>query len=829
MKIKRLIILIILVLPIFSSLVAQEKITVNFINEPLNQLVTGLRDSFYLKVSFNNSKLSEYNVTLNGSFQSPQDVLEAAIERSPFKIEKFGSINVIVLKPEPVLALGDKSVLINGAVVDKLSGEFLPFSTVQINGVLRITDFRGRFSYKGFAGDSLHLAASHLGYYLYDTIMPTVIQIKCELLPANMALNELLVEGKEVEYAAQTGNDVGEVRLNQKMAEFIPGGLSNSLINILKLQAGINGSVEHAQNLSIWGSSAGQNQARFDGITIYNLNSLSDNFNAVNPLLIKDINIYKGGFGSNKGNRIGGIIDINGIDGNYHKPSAEVYVDNRSFNAMASIPLFKRSAMVVGHRRSILNTYNNNLLAEIADFSGDEFADFYVQPETAFQDLNAKFSAFFDNGDQLFISAFNSRANNLMGFTQAFESSTLVFNQNQTMRQTGLSAYFGKLWKNGIASNFKFIYSGYKTHRKETLSASPELFVYTEQPMEQTFNQIDEMSVTLDNRFSLTREQFVETGIELNRYNTYFNYAFQGYQEIEQDRVLDKASIYVRNNIQANTRFKMDIGLRLDYNLTHNQILFQPRLRSSVTIWDALKLNLTWGVYNQFISMSSVFDPEGNIRYFWDVGGDGKPVLQSDILGGGISWNRQGILVNAELYYRRTEGMQRYVMYPAFYEYSSGLSRTQGFDLFIKKDFNRHTIWFSYTHNNSEEHFDTYPEDAFRPTYNLLKNEFKAAAIFNFDPIYFSSNYVFGTGFNPQLQERLSEERPYARIDASLYYKSNYSDLSFKVGINALNILNRKNYPYISQKSLTLINEENIIYTTAYQPFYTMFFVSISY
>ena len=831
MKIRRKILLILLLFSWLGNLNAQDKITIDYENMPLNQVLIGLRDSFNVKFSFDDAKLSQHIVTLKSEFASLDDLLNNLFVNTSWTFEKRGNIYIIIKKHENLFEVDEKSVLINGLVADKFSGEILPYSTVLINNELRVTDFRGRFSYIAYSGDILHIKTTHLGYYVYDTIIAPRSQFVCKLIPANMELGEVLVEGVPVEYAAQAGNDVGEMRLNPKIAGFIPGGLNNSVYNILRLQPGIKGSSDHSRDLSIWGSSGGQNQTKFDGMTIYNLNGFSDYFNSVNPLLIKDINIYKGGYGSNQGNRVGGIIEINGIDGNYNKPGFEIYTDNLSLNGMASIPLLKRSSLVIGHRRSLFPSFNRELSQKYGDFYSDEFSDVYVLPENAFQDINAKFSSFLNNGDQFFVSAFNSRSTDLFSFDYHPEGQDrLVYNHDQTMRQTGLAAFYGKLWRNGINSNFKLTYSGYNSHGQEEIMLNSENISVSSDVTGDDKNSIDEFGILVDNRFSLTTQQFVEAGLELNHYETTLKYTREDFPYFYEVNMLDKASVYVRNNIQANDRLKMDIGLRLDYALNLNNILFQPRIRSSVKLWNDLKLNLTWGVYNQFISISSLIDTEDNYHYFWKVPGDeDAPFLQSDVLGGGLSWSGSGFLINAEGYIRRTEGLERYKIYQMYYEESSGLSQSQGFDFYLKKDFMTHTVWFSYSYNDTEEHFSDMPENEYLPARNSLKHEFKTALILNLKPVFMSCNYVFGSGFNKDLLQNIDEEKPYSRLDASAYYRLEVSKTKLRFGFNALNITNRKNYPYLSQTNLSHMSEPNLIVSKAHQPFFLLFFIDLTY
>lgn len=829
MRIKKIIALTLSLFLYLHLVFSQEPITLNYTKVSISNILIELRDSLDVNFSFNDAKLSSHSLTVSGSFNTVDEVLNTLFKNLPYKFEKLGDVYVISEIPTSLLFNSNNTLLVDGLVTDKFTGEILPYSTVKINDELRITDFRGRFSYVAYVDDSLHINASYLGYYVYDTIVVPTEQFVCALLPSSLELDEIRIEGKTIEYVTEAGNAIGEVRLNQKMATFMPGGFNNSIYNVLKMQSGVMASREHASSLSIWGSSQGQNQTKFDGITIYSLSSFSDNFSTINPLLVKDISIYKGGFGSNQGNRVGGIIEINGIDGNYNKPSVNVYADNQAINGMVSLPVFKRSTLVLAHRRTVLSTFNNKWDNRLAQLEPDKFSTLYYLPDNKFQDLNLKFSSFLSSGDQFYITLFNSRAtsNTELDFAS---NGVMSYSNASRIRQSGLAAYYSKLWSNAVTSNLKFSYSGYNNHSHSDTSFTQMALENTTPFAEMSENRIDEIGITLDNRFSLTEQQFVEAGIEYNHYNTLLEYSTEQIGVLNLETKLDKVSAYVRNNIHANKKLTMDIGLRLDYVLNSNKLLFQPRIRSALSLSKSLKFNVSWGIYNQFISMLSFVDANNNYQFFWNVPSqENTTILQANILGVGLSWSQNGFLINAETYLRKTEGLYRYNYLQGILLGTNGISDSYGFDIYVKKDISKHTFWCSYAFNNTEEYYTSISNVSQKPVLYNVNNEIKVAALLNFNPFFMSANYVHGFGFNNLLVAPLSTEKPYNRFDASLYYKFTIAKSKLRFGLNVLNVLNQKNYPYFSRREYEPNNSPKAYVSMASQSFSALVFVSLSY
>ncbi len=85
------------------------------------------------------------------------------------------------------------------------------------------------------------------------------------------------------------------------------------------------------------------------------------------------------------------------------------------------------------------------------------------------------------------------------------------------------------------------------------------------------------------------------------------------------------------------------------------------------------------------------------------------------------------------------------------------------------------------------------------------RHELKLAAMLNFDPVYFSTSYVYGSGFAiPELTlTGVNYNRvPYRRLDAALIYKFSVSSFYGEAGISILNLLGRDNLLYNNLKRI---------------------------
>ena len=71
------------------------------------------------------------------------------------------------------------------------------------------------------------------------------------------------------------------------------------------------------------------------------------------------------------------------------------------------------------------------------------------------------------------------------------------------------------------------------------------------------------------------------------------------------------------------------------------------------------------------------------------------------------------------------------------------------------------------------------------------------AGLFRIKPIYFSINYVFGTGF-PNPNNLVSEEniRVYSRLDIAIMARHEAKKYTLESGLSVLNVLNTRNISF---------------------------------
>jgi len=776
-----------------------QTIEINADNDPLNEVLMEMARGYGIQLSFDDQLLSTYPLTLQQTFQNPEEAIAFMIRNLPLEYHQIGEVFTIYPN-EPEIQI--KNYLLSGRVLDSKTQEVLPYSHILVNESGVITDFNGNFSC--VSGDStFHLSISYLGYYIKDTTLAAGSNHTLELTPSIIGLREVVIEGSMVERSGLQGEEAGTIRLNHKIAYRLPGNGDNAVFNFLRLQPGILAAGERSSELIIWGSYSGHSKIMFDGFTIFGLKNFNDNISFVNPYLAKDIKVLKGGFSSDYDNRVGGIVDISGINGSTQKPSINLNINNMTANGMVSIPIAKRSALTFAYRQTYYNLYDAedlNIISRTRGRGNSGQVDVNVYPDYVFRDVNLKYAGSSKSGDNYFISLYGGRDK----FSYAIDQERNMVHINQEAmeknQQNGGTAFLGKTWRNGWNSHFSLNASGLEKEQYEKQLITRNSGNGSISDREVSFyNNILDLTFKNKNYIPLTEKQTLEAG---------WNYTYErtkigegDYEDtlgISQD-VSHRIGLFVQNEFRLTPSLSLKPGIRADYSFFLEKAYIQPRIQASLDLSDYWRINAAAGIYKQFISETSVIDELGNFRYFWALCDNAAlPVLKASHLVGGVNYHTPGFSAGVESFYKTTEGISRYRWIDGSLEVAQGNARTYGVDLLVKKYFKKHEAWASYTLSKTEEHFNSMPIDTYQDAPQDQRQEVKGALLLNFKPFFFSANYVYGSGFRTpsSIVNNLDERYPYSRLDVAFIYRHSIKGYHIEAGFSILNVTNHENIKY---------------------------------
>jgi hypothetical protein len=776
-------------------------------NAPLNKILVGLRDKYKLQFSFNDRLLSQYNLSVNQKYASPEDAIRSLINGLPLICRKKGAI-FMILPVNKVVPL--RSYLLFGQITEAKTNEPLPSSNLFVDGRIVVSDLKGSFSYQRSDDDSLfHIRVSHLGYFTLDTVLVAGINHRLKLMPSIIGLREIVIQDKSPDRSTQISKKAGVMTINHQLSRYLPGNGDNSVFSLLRLMPGILASSEQSNGLIIWGSYEGHSEILFDGFTIWGLKSFDEDINVVNPLIAKEIEVYKGGYDATFGDRVGGIVRIAGKSGSTIKPSFSLNINNVTMNGMAEVPLWKNSSLLMAFRQTYYNLYNgknilpaNNRNVVIPISRSNPNIDYTVFPDYNYRDANVKFTTSTDNGGLFSLSLLDAGDRFKYTINQLSGSNSLFKMSSENNNQYGGSAFYGRTWRNGNITNITTSWSSLVTDLSDIQKIELADNTIVTKRDEYTRNQIAEFSGRVDNFISLSPSHLLENGIGFEMNDVGLKADSSGIIQTNLKTQVYRMNGYLQDHITLPGEIDIKFGFRADIPFNLNKVYLQPRLSTSIKATDFIKVNAAMGIYNQFISKSSVVDEQGNYRYIWTACDNiDVPVLRAVHWVVGSLYQKNDFTFSVEAYLKHTDGLTRFIRKSQRFKdlIYRGEGRSYGLDFFVKKNFRGHSAWVSYTLSKTEERFSYFSQYQFRAAPQYQRHEIKAAAIFNVKPFSFSANYVFGSGFllnNGTVAKPVYIEPDYNRMDVAVNYRFNIGKVACETGISVLNLFNSKNVRY---------------------------------
>ncbi|MGQ1947217.1 TonB-dependent receptor [Geofilum sp. OHC36d9] len=780
----------------------------NYKNQPLNKLLIDLRARYDLHFSFDDQLLSAYSVTISEKFSSPKDLINDILKGYPLDWEMVAGVFVIFPTEETTT---QQQYIIKGQTLEKGSGEPLPFSHVLVNSHPFVTDLNGFFSYTSTEDSVFETKVSHLGCFILDTTLTPGWFHKIYLTPSPYKLAEIKIKDNRLERAVQMGETPGLIKLNSYIAGYLPGNGDNAVFNLLRLQPGIVAAGEQPNDLILWGSYEGTSRVTFDGFTIWGLKNFNDNISVINPFLTKDVEIFKGGYEASKEDVVGGLVSITGNTGNRSDTEVHFFINNQTVNGMAEIPLSSKSSLLLASR----HTYYNLFDAEDVPLSALNESEnlrykIDVKPDYRFSDVNAKYSWHGDDGSLFYISLLGASDDFAYTARQERLRNIIYQKKSESNKQGGASLFWGKNTATGNRSNLKIAWSALRSDYNINRYINNIRFNFT-------YNGIDEEATTMVGELS-ANYQYIFSGNKTHQPSLGLSgiYNHLNISDDSSDVKYFSSSItgsrltgFIQDKIFIQQGLELTPGFRVNHYLLTNSTYIDPRLKLEWKIKPGLKMNAAWGSYHQFLIKSSILDASGNYNYTWALAnGDDVRVLSSQHWVAGASYSKNSLLLNINGYYKSMTDFPRYVRFSNKEEaVYLGQGFSYGLDLFIKKNFNGHTFWTSYSLSRAEELFPYFPQQKYRRAPHDQRHEIKLATLIHlFNNFHFSTTYIFGTGF-PLYSNYISDkytESDYSRLDMGLVYRLPFRNVRGEVGLSLLNTLDHNNIKYSSFERIPL-------------------------
>ncbi len=794
---------IIICLLIYSQIsLAQDvnsvKITESFENTSLARVLRILKNKYDLKIAYDDALIT--GATISGTFnQKPlTEFLNSILLNKGIDFQLLN--DKIILIPKKVdMNVNTPSlfdITVFGLVQDAITGENLPNAVVRVSGLQMgvITNKDGYFSLPQVPNDTSTIEVSYLGYKKSEVKLKpgdSKQSIKIMMEEGSLELSEFTVVDNKYS-TVKYGDEVSQITIDPNNLSALPSFGELDIFRSLQLLPGIGGSDETSAALSIRNSPSAHNLVLFDGFTIYRLDHFFGVFSAINADAVRDIQIYKGGFGAKYGGRVSGVVDITGTTGNFNEPQYSLGVNLLSTRFSANLPFASgRGAIHLSGRRAYTDIIRSGLFEKLYSnyreksnqvsqqaFSGVNDNDF-IRPDFHFYDLNFKASYKVSTRDILSLSYYQGRDDlstdfDIVNFSDPNDPSTInqidTYEEKANWGNKGIGFVWSRNWNRRFYSSIQTAYSDhffdyfYNNERRDGTGDLNNLYEVTR------VNSVEDLQFNFKNEIIVGRRHNLDVGMNLSYIIVLTDVSIRDLSGTAPNGNMNPSpsgeilSLYASDNIRFGKKFQLKIGGRLNTTSVSDKNYFGPRIAANYQLTPEIELKATSGRYFQIMREEVFDDPFSNNENGWNLAYNKEtagsqrrlPVMESDHFIAGFQYKKNDLTFDVEYYQKKVSGLTEYSishLYDANSDRqrpeinsSPGTSNIQGIDILLQKRIGNYQGWVAYTRSKAINRFENINNNAELAAREDQRNELKFVHILELPKWNFSATWVYGSG-----------------------------------------------------------------------------------
>ncbi len=826
---------------------AQSK-SLSFKEKNISEILKTLEQSSHSVFNYDPTALSQY--TFSGQLPNGNLLtqLTQLFYKTPFTFEQ-NKDNILIYQEAP------KTYQICGTLKDKESGTTLPLANIYLDDQKQGTqsDDNGFFQVEITAQKHQLVTISYIGYQSQSLMIQEFNQTDC----ADFSLKiDAALFGKEIivkeyilpeitEGATYSGIHIDYEKLAQRQTI-----IEQDILKTVQLIPGITSIDESATNLQIRGGTPDQNLILWEAVTLYDPGHLFGMISAVNPYVIKEVQVFKGAFDPRYDNRVGGIVDLSLSDSIRQQFHGGIGSTLTEAHAYLQVPLVKNKlSLLLSGRNSINEIYNSPTLQNYSTkvFQGSkvedqkegvEDGDVEVDQQLDFYDINAK--VIFQPTDNLTLKTSWLKTQNTFNYQAEFIEDEIASTDNvlfdsEAFSLSGIIQVQPK-WQMDIT----FLSSTYSNDYLLT-NTEPEFEAATF--INNVYNDIKDQGVIWGNHFQLQPNLTLNAGYDYKVKQVNLNVDVtdifdESYVEADFARGHFHNAFgslhYQQQDLQLNG------GLRATYFVEANHLGLSPRLNLQYALSSKLKLKVSGGILEQYISQLKQFGDNGldlNTQVWVLNNQEGEDdeitnnVQTANKIALGLVYHQKGWLIDIEGYFNQTNGLS--TLGPSFGtssaakdvdDFSTGTSKASGIDLLIKKHWRGYQTWLNYSLSSVNFNFPDFFDFAF-PASNEQRHILNLVNTYTYKNWHFSLSYQYKTGLpytNALGVESFFDEDDfaetgdvqastnyfvdydvpnavrlpnYSRLDAGISYRPTFKNTNLKAEFtfSMINLLNRTN------------------------------------
>ena len=531
---------------------------------------------------------------------------------------------------------------IRGFVYEKESGEPVIFTNVYLEKSTygSATDVNGYYVITNIPAGSYNLMVTYLGY---DTLKIPVTLRRGELITKQLYLSKaayaitgvnILAEREE----ARTETRTSVVKITPKQIKRIPSmGGQPDLAQYLQVLPGVVFTGDQGGQLYIRGGSPIQNKVVLDGMVIYNPFHSIGLFSVFDTDILRNADVYTGGFGAEFGGRISSVMDLTTRDGNKKRLTGKLDASTFGAKLLLEGPISKANEDKPGSSSFILslrNSYLEESSKALYKYVNEDGLPFN------FFDIYGKVSFNAENGSKVNFFGFNfsDQVNNYKALSD--------FHWNALGGGTNFVLIPGK---SPVLLEGAFSYSNYKVTLEES------------EKNDRT-SEIGGFNAALNFTYFINKDE-LRYGFELQGFKTDYFFFNALNRVIQQEENTTELGAYLKYKMTRG-KFLIEPSFRTQWYASLGNFSPEPRLAIKFNATDRFRLKAAGGYYSQNLISASSDRDVVNLFYGFLSGPDNLPdtfngeeitdKLQKAghaIMGAELDLSRN-LTLNVEVYYK---------------------------------------------------------------------------------------------------------------------------------------------------------------------------------
>jgi hypothetical protein len=491
---------------------------------------------------------------------------------------------------------------IKGFVYEKATGEPSIFTSVYLYKTTfgATTDVNGFFAITQVPPGDYILMATFLGY---DTLRIPISLQKGDNINKKLYLTKAAYDIKGVNVTAEaqdakTETKVSEITVTPKKIEQIPsiGGVPD-LAQYLQIMPGVIFTGDQGGQLYIRGGSPIQNKVLLDGMVVYNPFHSIGLFSVFDTDILKNADVYTGGFGAEFGGRISSVMDITTRDGNKKRFAGKIDAGTFGAKILLEGPIVKQRENDKGNASFIVSAKNSYLKQT---------------SKVLYKYINSEGLPFnyLDLYGKIAINAANGSKVNLYGFNFTDQAD---YRQVATFKWSSYGAGINFVVIPGKASMLIdgiLAYSDYKISLTDP----------TNQPKS---SEINGFNFGL-NFTSFLGKNELRYGLEILGFGTNFDFYNSANRRIFQKESTTEFALFLKYKWVAG-KFLIEPSFRIHEYASLSTLSPEPRLAMKYNVTKRLRLKLAAGMYSQNLISANSDRDVVNLFYGFLSGPDNLP------------------------------------------------------------------------------------------------------------------------------------------------------------------------------------------------------------